>query len=475
MFSSLRWPLSLSFFALIVLCVGCTELTLFSEVRRTYLDSVEDSLRQDCSFIANLMRRHMDQTALTADERKMITDEMKQLSVQMSGRLCIVNFKGQVLEDSAGRRGENVRHRREVRSALAGEAAMAIRGFSQNDSGDHSQEWEEITDPSMFVAVPLLAKGQVAGAIYGSRSLADVQLTLVRLRERLYSVGVATLVLGFLLSLLLARWLTRPLRRLTETARCFGQGHLDRRSPIRSRDEVGVLAAAFNDMAESLTQQHDALLRFVSDASHELKTPVASLRSTLEALEGGALERPDLRDKFFGHLHRDLDRMEKLVRDLLDLHRLDRDALRCNLHNQPVAPLLAQLAEEYAERMPLEVSCPEGLVVVADRDWLLQVLGNLLDNARRAVRGKRDGKVWLRAEPGRICVEDNGVGLAPEHLERVFDRFYRVDSARTRDDGGTGLGLAITRGLVEAMGGRLWAESEGPDLGARFWVELPLH
>lgn len=475
MFSSLRWPLALAFFGLIVLCVGCTELTLFAEVRQTYLRSVEDSLRQDCSFIANLMRRHMDQTALTVDERKMITDEMKQLSVQMSGRLCIVNFKGQVLEDSAGRRGENVRHRPEVRSALGGNADMAIRGFSANDPGDHSQEWEDIADPSMFVAVPLLAKGQVAGAIYGSRSLADVQLTLVRLRERLYTVGLASLIFGFLLSLLLARWLTRPLRRLTDTARAFGNGHLEQRSPIRSRDEVGVLAAAFNDMAQSLTEQHDALMRFVSDASHELKTPVASLRSTLEALEAGAHEKPELRDKFFGYLHRDVDRMDKLVRDLLDLHRLDRDAWRCSVHNQPVGPLLQQLADEYSERMSLDVSCPEGLIVVADRDWLFQVLGNLLDNARRAIRSKPDGHVTLKAEPGRISVEDNGVGLAPEHLERVFDRFYRVDAARTRDDGGTGLGLAITRGLVQAMGGRLWAESDGPGLGARFVVELPSH
>lgn len=472
MFSSLRWPLAFAFFLLTVLCVGFTEVVLFAEVRRTYLRTVEESLRRDCSFIANLMRRHMDQVALTRQERKMITDEMTRLSLQMSGRLCVVNFKGYVLEDSARRRGEYVRERPEIVAALNGESDLAIRGTGARvmDPGDRAADWERITDPTMFVAVPLLAKGQVAGAIYGSRSLADVQLTLVELRQKLYAVGAASLLCALFLSLALARWLTRPLRRLTETVRDFGQGHLDRRAAVRSEDEVGVLAQAFNEMASSLEGQQAALLRFVSDASHELKTPVASLRSTLEALEGGALEKPELREKFFGYLHRDLDRMQRLVQELLELHKLDRAALKLEMREQALQPLLDEIEQEYAGRLPLEVRCEPDLQLCVDRERLHQVLCNLVDNAGRAIRENPDGRILVEAEAGQIRVRDNGVGLSSEDRERIFERFYRVDSARTRQDGGSGLGLTITRGLVEAMGGRLWAESAGPGQGATFVI-----
>ncbi|MBI3929882.1 MAG: HAMP domain-containing histidine kinase [Armatimonadetes bacterium] len=461
MFSSVRWPLALAFFAVIVICVAFTEVVLFAVVRDAYLESAEDSLRRDCSFVANLMGRHMDQVALTASERRMITDEMVTLSVQMSGRMCIVNWQGKVLEDSAGRTGENVGDFPEVHSALSGRAAMAIRGQG-------SEDWQQALDPGMYVAVPMLARGKVTGAIYGSRSLADLQWMLLRLRERLYQVAAGSLGLALLISLGLARWLARPLRELTRVARGFGEGQLQERIPVRSRDEIGTLARSFNDMADRLEKHREALLQFVSDASHELKTPLASLRSVVEALEAGALEDPLIREKFLAYIHRDLDRMEKLVADLLDLHRLEHPDLKVRLEKIDLAPLLDSLGEDYGA----VVECSPGAAVQADPDRLRQVLTNLLDNARRAVRDVPAPSIRIKAVPGQIRVEDNGVGLAPEHLERIFDRFYRVDRSRSREDGGTGLGLAITRRLVEAMGGRIEVSSEGPGLGARFRVTL---
>ena len=229
MFSSLRWPLALSIFLAVVLSLALVEVTLFGVVRDASLRHAQEGLQQECSFIANLMRRHMDQTLLSPAARKMITDEMARLSLDMSGRLCIVNWKGDVLEDSAHRKGENVRHRDEVNEALQGTPSMTVRG-----------DLEMSSDPTMFVAVPMLAQDKVVGVIYGSRSLADVQLTLVALRERLYAVALASLVSGLLLSLLVARWLTAPLRRLTKTVQRFGSGHLQERIPVHSQDETGI-------------------------------------------------------------------------------------------------------------------------------------------------------------------------------------------------------------------------------------------
>ena len=450
MFSSLRWPLALSIFLMIVLSLGLAEVTLFAEVRQGYLRRTQENLQQECGFIANLMRRHMDQTMLSPAARKMITDEMARLSLAMSGRMSIVNWKGDILEDSAHRKGENVARRAEIDQALHGQVGVAI-----------SDDWEASGDPTMFVAVPMRAQGKVVGVIYGSRSLADLQLTLVGLRQRLYEVALASLVSGLLLSLLLARWLTAPLRRLTTAVQRFGAGHLEERIAVTSQDETAILGRAFNDMAGSLKQQQESLLRFVSDASHELKTPVASLRSLVEALEAGAPQ-----EKFMGLIHRDLDRMEKLVGDLLDLHKLENSALKIHPQLLDLQGFLAALAEEHGVEL-----VPGSGQVLADPDRLRQVLTNLLVNARRAAP---DGQVRMGFAPGLIWVADDGLGIAAHDLERLFDRFYRADSARSRQQGGSGLGLAISKALMEAMGGQIRAESEGPGRGARFTLSLPI-
>ena len=443
MFSSLRWPLALAFFGVITLTLGLAETTMTAAVRDTYLENAQRALERDCGFVANLMRRHMDLTLLSPAARKMITDEMAQLSVNMSGRMSIVNWRGDILEDSTHRKGENVKDRPEVEAALHGTSAIRL-GELESD---------------MYVAVPMLAQNKVVGAIYGSRSLSDLQLTLLNLRLRFYQLALLALAGGMILSLLLARWLTRPLRRLTTAVELFGKGHLDERIPIVSRDETAILTRAFNSMAGNLKEQQQTLLRFVSDASHELKTPLASLRSLIEALEAGAP-----REQFLGMIHRDLDRMERLVQDLLDLHRLENSALPLQIQPLELGPFLQELADEHGAAFETK-----SFQVEADRERLHQVLTNLLVNARRAAP---KGTVRIGVEENRLWVEDDGVGIAPEHLPRLFDRFYRVDSDRARQGGGTGLGLAISKGLLEGMGASIQVESAGENQGARFTINF---
>lgn len=437
MFSSLRVPLALAFFCVIALTLGLAETVMLRSLRETYVSNAQQALERDCGFVANLMRRHMDQVLLTPAARKIITDEMAQLSINMSGRMSVVNWRGEVLEDSSHRK-ENVAGRPEIEAALHGQAGARL---------------EESQD-TLFVAVPMSARGQVVGAIYASRSLSDLQLILVDLRMRFYELASGALLGGLLLSLALARWLTQPLRRLTRAVESLGKGHLQERLPVSlQRDETAILGRAFNHMAASLEQQQQSLKRFVSDASHELKTPLASLRSLIEALEAGAP-----REQFLGMIHRDLDRMERLVKDLLDLARLEHT--RFQLRPVELRPFLEELADEHGAEL-VEASGS----LLTDPDRLAQILLNLLVNARRAAP---DGQLRIGGNCQQIWVEDNGVGIAAEHLPRLFERFYRVDSGRTREQGGTGLGLAISKALAEGLGASLVAESGGVGKGACF-------
>lgn len=217
---------------------------------------------------------------------------------------------------------------------------------------------------------------------------------------------------------------------------------------------------------------------FVANVSHELRTPLASLRAMAEALRDGALEDPELAVRFLGQMLQEVDRMSRLVNDLLDLSALEAGVVRLRWEDLEAEELLEAVARRYApaaERKGVALVVQPGKVRVwGDRDRLEQALGNLVDNAVKYTPS--GGQVVLKAElrngEVHLVVEDTGPGIPPEHLPRVFERFYRADPSRSRAEGGTGLGLAITKHIALAHGGRVEAANR-PTGGARFEVVLP--
>lgn len=255
----------------------------------------------------------------------------------------------------------------------------------------------------------------------------------------------------------------KPRTAVVRTVRALGGGTL----------------SVFVDVTE--VRRLESLRRdFVANVSHELRTPVTSVLSAAETLRMTMEHAPEVQLNFVGMIERNAERLRALIDDLLDLTRIESNALR--LHTEPVElesffEHVASLFHERAERRRIELSveAPEGLRVKADRRALEQVFANLTDNAIKYVR-ERD-KVTLRGVVARsgqvvLSVEDSGPGIGAEHLPRLFERFYRVDPGRAREQGGTGLGLAIAKHLVESMGGDIVAESE-LGRGTRFVVTLP--
>ena len=283
-------------------------------------------------------------------------------------------------------------------------------------------------------------------------------------------------------ALLLARWLargmTQPLRDMAQAARKMETGDYSQRIRTASRDEVGQLAHAFNRMSTELEQLERLRRDLVANVSHELKTPISSLRAHLENLLDG-VEHPD--PEVLQVMLAQSERLGRLVEQLLDLSRLESGDVPLERLPVRLGPLVSEVLSEIeissAETgVSVEGEVPPDLPpVYADRERVHQVLFNLLDNAVRFT--PPGGHVVVRASRRNgnceIRVEDTGSGIAPEHLPRLFERFYRVDPARSRDDGGTGIGLAIARSVVEAHGGRIRAESE-VGKGSVFTFELPV-
>lgn len=305
------------------------------------------------------------------------------------------------------------------------------------------------------------------------------------------SVLMAALASGALaavLTIALSRSVLRPVEALTRAARRMGAGDLRQRVDVEARGEIGELARAFNSMAEGLARQEELRRHMVTDVAHELRTPLTNIRGYLEALRDGVAQ-PDA--AVIESLHEEALLLNRLVDDLQDLALAEAGQLRLNRRRQAIGPIVERAAAAAApltadKDIRLEVSvAPDLPETEVDPERIGQVLRNLLQNA--VTHTPPGGRITVcataHAEPAGqaprgaqravlITVSDSGPGIAPEHLPRVFERFFRADPSRSRATGGAGLGLTIVRQLVEAHGGRVWAESE-PGRGARLCFTLP--
>jgi signal transduction histidine kinase len=389
---------------------------------------------------------------LSADGVAYLADASLQLSAQLETHIRILDEQGVVLVDSRqAEQGADLHADPLVARALGGQYASRVSGSV------------------MSLALPALVEERLVGVVYLSQPLRDVTAVLHDLRTRwLLSTAIALLLSGSV-GLLLARAIASPLRRLTAAAGAVAQGRFDQQVHVGSRDELGRLGRAFNDMTARLRAARQMQVDFVANVSHELRTPLTSVKGTVETLRDGAVDDPEVRDRFLETVERETDRLIRLVNDLLLLSRADSEAL--NLRRESLD--LAELARATVERLTPQAESqgltlrvqanPSAPPAWADPDRVQQVLVNLLDNAIKYSRP--GGRVTLRVEVGPeglalVQVQDEGIGIPAADLARIGQRFYRADRARSRAQGGSGLGLAIAQALVLAHGGGLWIESQ---------------
>ncbi len=298
----------------------------------------------------------------------------------------------------------------------------------------------------------------------------------------LVSLGIAVgaaVVTAVAVSWFLSIRIVAPLRSLASAAQQIARGAYGARVAMRGSDELSTLASAFNEMAASLDSAERKRRELLADVAHELRTPLATLEGYVEALADGVLPADA---QSWAVLRAETSRLERLIEDLSKVSRAEERQL--DLRVAPTSPAaLVEAAVQgaapgYAAKgVSLETRVAQRLPPVqVDSDRLGEVLANLLENALRHTPS--GGRVEVAAAHDGATVElivsDSGEGIPPEHLERVFERFHRVDPARARASGGSGIGLSIARAIVEAHGGRIRAESEGTGRGARFVVALPV-
>lgn len=467
MINSLRVRLTLWYVLLLAITLALFSAAIYFAVRSALYETLDDSLEDRANLAESLIR--MDDGFVPNDEIAIPGDPLEGENFTR-----IYNGDGELIFDNSGDLGVP-----ESESAIARALLPRCDGCSHNSNTRH-----EDIGQGMRVLTQRV-DGELGG--FEAVRVVEVGLSEGDLHDTL-NILFWTIVIAYPLALIgatagvifLAGRALSPIDRMTQVARRITAEDLGQRiGGPQSNDEVGRLARTFDEMIARLDDAFQRQRQFTADASHELRTPLTAIKGQTEV----ALQRE--RDtagyqEVLRTVNAEVDRMIRLVASLLALARADSGEIPLSRENVALNELVGDAAEQIGpiaaeKQVTVEVDAPQPVRLSADQDLILQLLLNLLDNAVkysppggtvRASVSTRDGQAEVR-------IADEGPGIAQEHQDRIFDRFYRADSARTRADGGAGLGLSISRWIVERHGGTIAVEST-PGHGAAFIVRLPL-
>ncbi|MBM4236439.1 MAG: cell wall metabolism sensor histidine kinase WalK [Firmicutes bacterium] len=464
-FYSIRFRLTAYFLIIILAVMIIISIFLYSTLERYHMNNFTNTLERSAylasDFVAGQLRGQVDSVRLSALAENM--------SRQSQARVIFTDSQGVVVGDSlrVGGMLNQILDQDDLRKALVGEVSFSIV-YSETVGHDVMQ-----------MAVPVEdADGNLTGTVFLSVSLEEVYRTLFDIRRFLFLATLLAMAIVGGGSIILARRFTGPLEELTLVVKKMAEGKLEQQIVVSSGDEIGRLAEQFNVMARKLNFYTSNLKKFAADVAHEVRTPLTTMSLLTKALKEHEM-KPAQRKEFTADLDGELERLIALVNDLLELSKLEKNNIEhqeINL-NEFLREVIgenqfrfAQAGLELLENLPAE-----DLIICGAPMQLRQVIGNLLDNAHNYT--PMGGTITVALErienEAVTSVVDTGCGIPHEDLSFIFERFFRVDRARSREGGGTGLGLAIVSEIISKHGGRVWVESE-EGLGSRFIFALPV-
>ncbi len=466
--------------------IGVSFYAVAASTIRLVSDSLfEDTIRRqktEAAELAGALRGRLESETADAFYVRLL-----QAARESGGRLLIVDGDGKVQFDTFDERCGTRLALSEVFEVIAG-GADAAYGFHLQDGGGQTQA------PSVFDGlmrrdtsrvwrgcfVQALGEEGGGGALLLIVSVQDTVDSLISLRDRMIAISLAALAVVLLLAGLISGIVTRPVAELSAGIERMTKGDYQHRVHVPGRGEMAQLAEAFNQMSEQVHNLDEARNQFVSNASHELKTPLTTIKILVESMMYQDDMDPELRREFLGDIDKEIDRLSSVVGDLLTLVHIDSHKLKLRRERMLFAETvresvrrLAPLAKKRAQT--LETSIADDCEMFADPGKLAQVCYNIIENAIKYTPDGGKIAVSLHREGRDAVLEiaDTGVGIPQEDLPHVFDRFYRVDKARSRDTGGTGLGLSIVQQIVRLHAGSVTVQSE-PGKGTTFIVQLPV-
>jgi two-component system phosphate regulon sensor histidine kinase PhoR len=464
----IQTKITLTYLVLMLLVVLVVGVFASVNMEKTYRERLVSDLADRTDLIATLLRAHPTLEPEVMDVR------LKEVARTANLRITLIDGEGRVITDSdvpfpdLGR-VENHLHRPEVQRALS-------RG-----TGTDQRHSATVGKDFMYFA-KRLDSTETEGALSGvkfvrlSEHLEDVETAVREIRLAVVFAGCGVLVLVVLASVLVSKRVARPMVSIAEQVDEIRGGNLDVRLDVHADDEIGRVARAINEMVDRLKIDIAQLKKlervrseFLGNVSHELRTPIFSLQGFLETLMNGAVDYPSVNRAFLQKAYSHAERLNTLLGDLITISQIESGEMMLSFRYFRANEFLASLVNDFlpvAQRnkvaLRLATRLSPDVDVYGDKERLAVALGNLIENAIKYNKENGEVVVSLRQTDGRVevSVADTGVGIGREHIQRIFERFYRVDKNRSRDVGGTGLGLAIVKHIVEAHGSTVEVESD---------------
>lgn len=337
----------------------------------------------------------------------------------------------------------------------------------------------EAENKMMSIAVPVEVDGKIVGGVYLASSVDSIDSTVVSTRTSLIVFSVLIVIIIGMLSLGLSSIITSPMVEFTETAQKISKGDFSARVKVNGQNEIAQMGETMNYMASELELLEDKRRKFVSDVSHELKTPMTGIKLICDTCE--TMDDPEMQKEFIGDISSEVDRLSRLVEKLLTLSRLDDGKVkREQVDIKPMITKIVRNLNPVAQKknvgIYVDFKYETYPTIVLDYDKIYEAFYNIADNAIKY--SSEDGYLHIGVdcdmEKLRVTFEDNGPGIPEEEREKIFERFYRLDDSRARDTGGTGLGLAIASEAVAMHGGNIKVSVPESGNGSIFTVELPV-
>ncbi len=445
--------------------VAQPEIRFFANLQR--LDTLSRTSRNE---ILRLMQSG------ASDQR--ILNVLKDTAVENNVRILLLDARNRaVIYDTADDDtwlGDTIQGREIPRRFLPSTDATTLAGRFQHPNGSRWLLYSRAVNSGGFGRI------MVVYAVPEPTALAFFEN--LGIGQALLRAGLKALVVALLLGVWIARSVARPLQKLAGAAEAISEGEYDQQLDLQGPEEVQRAAASFNVMSTEVARTRNAHRDFVANVSHDLKTPITSIRGWSQAMLDGTAVTPEEQQHAAGIIYSESERMTRMVEDLLDLARIESGQFKLKRERLDLGELLRSVHQSFLPRaqahdIHLTLDLQPAPPVLGDRDRLLQLFSNLADNALNHTPA--DGRVHLSCQPHgpkavEAIVQDTGKGIAEAELSRIFERFYQVDKSRRRGlvQNGSGLGLAIVHELVQLHHGRILARSE-VGKGSMFIVRLP--
>ncbi|MEG1720396.1 MAG: HAMP domain-containing sensor histidine kinase [Pseudoflavonifractor sp.] len=392
------------------------------------------------------------------------------LGSDSQNRTMVTDAAGFILYDNGGE-GETLGH-----YALLGEVVTALRG---NGYDVFRSEYRDGAFRSC-AAAPVVYRNMIIGSVYLYEYDTDQGALLIGIQNNLRSISIVICIVALLLSLVFSRALTRRIGTLLAAIRIVREGEYSHRVGLAGHDELSQLSDEFDQLTGRLQTTEEVRRRFVSDASHELKTPLASIRLLTDSILQSEGMDADTAKEFVSDIGQEAERLTRITEKLLTLTRMDTvpTAITEPVDVKYVVDRVSHMLTPLARAVNVSLACylDEGCVILATQDDLYQIAFNLMENAVKynLPGGIVTVKLFTAGDRVLLRVEDPGVGIPVADMPKIFDRFYRVDKARSRAAGGTGLGLSIVRDTAKQHGGIVTVHSRDGAQGTCFEVRFPL-